>query len=157
MKILIFARKARVARNAPPPNTIQRHEHKMKTKWNQHKQNEKIWKTHVFWKPCIFSENTHICEKTEGHGERPAPKNKNKHTFQKDAENQKQKRKIRVNTIDRKQNEKRKRSENHASLRKMLIFARKTRLSRKTSVARNAPPPQQYTPMKQNENKMKPT
>ena len=38
---------------------------------------KKTWKTRVFWKPCVFNENTHICEKNEGHRD---AKNKKKHT-----------------------------------------------------------------------------
>ena len=49
--------------------------------------------------------------------------------------------KIRTNTNYQKQNKQRKRSENHACSRKILIFARKMKVARKSRVTRNAPPP----------------
>ena len=70
------------------PGTPRRPTHytRMKTKSKKMKQIEnnmvKITKTRVFWKPCVFNENTHICEKNEGHRD---AKSKKKHTCQKDA------------------------------------------------------------------------
>ena len=49
--------------------------------------------------------------------------------------------KTRTNTNYQKHLKIRKRSENHACSRKILIFARKMKVARKSRVTRNAPPP----------------
>ena len=74
MKIHIFARKTRATRNARPPKTRKKHtcqndaENKTQARKNKnkHELSEAEQTKKTFWKPCVFKENTHFCEKNEG-------------------------------------------------------------------------------------------